>query len=236
MTTTLLDAALWYARNGIPVFPCKPRGKEPLTPHGFKDATTDEVRISEYWGRSPDANIGIPTGAVTELLVVDCDPRNGGPVDRSSFVEMFGPVPETAEVITGSGGRHFFFRHSGGVVPKMLARGVDLKGDGGYVVAPPSIYPNGQLYEIDGMAGANAFLRIAKAPDWLLERIAKVNPTHEQSAATDDSKWGAGERNNRLASRAGTMRRCGFSRQSIEAALLEENQLRCDPPLPEDEV
>lgn len=149
MTATLLDAALWYVRNGIPVFPCKPRRKEPLTPHGFKDATTDEACISDYWGRWPDANIGIPTGAVSGLPVVDCDPRHNGPADRDSFVEQFGPVPETAEIVTGGGGRHFFFRYSGGAVPKTLASGVDLKSDGGYVVAPPSIHSSGERYQVD---------------------------------------------------------------------------------------
>jgi len=71
--TSLLAAALEYAKHNVPVFPCKPRGKEPLTPHGFKDATTDPSRIREYWGRWPDANIGIPTGPVSGLFVVDCD-------------------------------------------------------------------------------------------------------------------------------------------------------------------
>lgn len=235
MTPPLLKAALWYAKNGIPVFPCKPGGKEPLTPHGFKDATTDLARITEYWGRWPDANIGIPTGATTGLLVVDCDPRNGGPVDRSSFVELFGPVPETAEVITGGGGRHFFFRYPGGAVPKTLAKGVDLKGDGGYVVAPPSIHPSGGQYLVDGIAGARAFLQVAAAPAWLIERLNGGAKTREESVR-NGGEWGAGARNNKLASRAGAMRRNGFSRETIEAALLEENRQRCDPPLADDEV
>lgn len=235
MSATLLDAALWYARNRIPVFPCKPRGKEPLTPHGFKDATTDQTVIADWWRQWPDANIGIPTGLTSGLLVVDCDPRNGGPIDRGSFVEQFGPVPETAEVTTGGGGRHFYFRYSGGAVPKTLATGVDLKGDGGYVVAPPSIHPSGERYQVDGIRGARAFLHIAEAPLWLLQRLTKCAGNREEFPRAD-TKWGAGERNTRLTSRAGTMRRSGFTREVIEAALLEENRRRCDPPLPESEV
>ena len=150
-------------------------------------------------------------------------------------MELFGQVPETAEVITGGGGRHFFFRYSGGAVPKTLAIGVDLKGDGGYVVAPPSIHSSGKRYQVDGIAGARAFLRLAEAPCWLLERIASGTTRREESVG-DATKWGAGARNNKLASRAGTMRRCGFSRETIEAALLEENRRRCDPPLADDEV
>jgi putative DNA primase/helicase len=119
------SAALWYAKNGIPVFPlhwpknggcscgkgdCHSPGKHPLTPRGFKDATTNKARVSEWWDTYQSANIGLPTGAVSGFLVVDCDPRNGGPSERGELVQQFGLIPDTAEVITGGGGRHFFFR------------------------------------------------------------------------------------------------------------------------------
>ncbi len=99
-------AAEWYANKGFPVFPLKPGQKEPFTAHGFKDATTDAAQIQRWWERWPTANIGMPTGAVTELLVLDLDPRNGGPADRAELVNQFGSVPVTAEAITGGGGRH----------------------------------------------------------------------------------------------------------------------------------
>lgn len=115
------QAALWYAKTGIPVFPlhnpirggcscgnrdCGSPGKHPRTPHGFKDATTDLLCIENWWSKWPEANIGIPTGPVTKLLVVDSDPRNGGPADREEFSRRIGPIPDTTEVLTGGGGRH----------------------------------------------------------------------------------------------------------------------------------
>jgi putative DNA primase/helicase len=245
------EAALWYVKQGIPIFPlhnpegggcscakadCEHVGKHPRTPHGFKDATTDLSQIMEWWDRHPSANIGIPTGVASRLLVVDCDPRNGGPAERSELAQRFGPIPDTAEVMTGGGGRHFFFRYEGGSVPKALAEGIDLKGDGGYVVAPPSLHPSGKRYEVDGLSGPKALLKPAEVPAWLRKQIsASQNSTGAESSG-DSKKWGTGERNNNLVSVAGSMRRRGLSREAIEAALLEENGLRCEPPLPVGEV
>lgn len=251
--TGLVKAALWYASHGFPVFPlhsapggvcscgdleCQNPGKHPRTAHGFKDATKDQNRIAAWWKRWPDANIGIPTGKSSGLLVLDCDPRNGGPADRSELVERCGPIPDTAEAITGGGGRHLFFRHRGGAVPKTLAPGIDLKGDGGYVVAPPSIHVSGDAYQWDGIAGAKALLSLAEEPAWLLEYItaARGGSRQESKAAPGFGKIPKGKRNDHLASLGGSMRKRGMSRQAIEAALLEENRLQCDPPLPEAEV
>jgi len=244
-------AALWYAKNGLSVFPlhwpvnngcscgkadCGSPGKHPVTPRGFKDASGDPIQIAEWWQAHPHANIGLPTGGASGLLVVDCDPRNGGPVARRELAEKFGPIPNTAEVITGGGGRHFYFRYGGGPVPKNLDRGIDLKGDGGYVVAPPSLHSSGKRYEVDGTDGAKGLLRWAAPPAWLEVRLAPPRHEPRESGGVDGVVWGPGERNGNLASIAGTMRRRGLSREAIEAALLEENKRRCDPPLPESEV
>jgi putative DNA primase/helicase len=249
----MAKAAQWYAANGFLVFPlhnapggkcscgdlqCQNPGKHPRTAHGFKDATRDQDRIAAWWRRWPDANIGIPTGAASGLLVVDCDPRNGGPADRSELIERCGPIPDTAEAITGGGGRHLYLRYAGGAVPKALAPGIDLKGDGGYVVAPPSIHASGNAYQWDGIAGAKALLNLAEPPAWLLEYItaARDGSRQESEAAPGSGKIRKGNRNGHLTSLGGTMRRRGMSREAIEAALLEENRLRCDPTLPDGEV
>jgi hypothetical protein len=246
------EAALWYAKHGIPVFPlywpvaggcscgnsdCKDIGKHPRTVHGFKDATTDDSRINDWFNKWPHANIGIPTGKASGIFVVDNDPRNGGPEDREEFIRLYGPIPETAEVITGSGGRHIYFQDPGVALPTTLGPGVDLKGEGGYVVAPPSLHRSGRRYEFDGTASAKAILNVAPPPDWLMERIsAHTNDRTKAEPIAPGEKWPEGNRNNKLASIAGTMRHRGLSREAIQAALLEENRLRCDPPLSEAEV
>jgi hypothetical protein len=167
---------------------------------------------------------------------MDCDPRNGGPAEREEIIQCFGNIPETAEVITGGNGRHIYFHYSGGPVPKTLAKGIDLKGDGGYVVAPPSLHISGNRYGVDGLSGARAFLNIADTPEWLQKRISARDTNSRTQTTPDSAHWAAGERNNRLTSEAGALRRRGLSQETIEAALLAINHAQCNPPLPEPEV
>jgi uncharacterized protein (DUF927 family) len=170
-------------------------------------------------------------------LAVDVDPRNGGNHSLDKLQAKHGQLPKTAEQITGGGGRHIIYRYSGGAVPKHLARGIDLKGDGGYIVLAPSIHASGNRYRWDGVDGREAILDPAEPPRWLTEYItaARYGGPAEGKAAAGD-RWKEGERNDRLTSMAGAMRRRGDSREAMEAALLAENRRRCDPPLQEAEV
>jgi hypothetical protein len=232
----LHEAARWYAKHSLPVGPLWPRTKRPLTQHGVKDACTDLQQIERWWTEHPDANIAIPMGSPSRLLLLDLDYRGQSVVsERSDLIRLFGPIPETAEVITGSGGLHIYFRFAGGKVPKQIARGVELKADGGYSVAPPSIHPNGKEYAFDGAENAKALLHVADPPTWLLAAITGTGASSKNVAAADE-QWHEGERNNRLCSLAGKLRRSGLSVGAITAALLEENRMRCVPPLPEAEV
>jgi hypothetical protein len=106
---TLLKAALSYAGRAIPVFPCEPGGTRPLTYNGFWDATTNERHIKAWWGRWPAANIGVPTGERSGLLVLDVDPRDGGPQSLVALERRNGPLPRTARARTGGGGVHVVF-------------------------------------------------------------------------------------------------------------------------------
>ncbi|MBV8096617.1 MAG: bifunctional DNA primase/polymerase [Acetobacteraceae bacterium] len=141
---TPIDAALGYARaRGWPVFPCSWRGelrKRPLTRHGLHDASCDPDQIREWWGRWPEALIGMPTGQAT-AVVVDVDRKNG--VDGLDTLAELGAaiLPDTPITHTASGGLHIFFRGSGSVIRNTAGarwrgtgRGIDLRGDGGYVI------------------------------------------------------------------------------------------------------
>jgi putative DNA primase/helicase len=161
----------------------------------------------------------MPTGAVTEILVLDLDPRNGGPADRDELIEQFGPIPNTAEVITGGGGRHLYFRYSGGSVPKTIGPGLDLKGCGGYVMLPPAVHPSGKRYKWDGIEGVKALLKPAEAPEWLLARILRSRtPSTPRSPAELPQVIPDGQKHDTIVSLAGTLRRRGVSEEAAFAA------------------
>jgi hypothetical protein len=135
-TNPTCAAALAYAARGIPVFPCKPRNKKPLTEHGFKDATTEADTIKIWWRRWPLALIGVPTGPASGVDVLDLDVKNG----KNGFVHV--PDWERRSNIisrTRSGGAHLYF-NSDGTIPCTVDNvpGVDTRGHGGYVIVPPS--------------------------------------------------------------------------------------------------
>jgi Bifunctional DNA primase/polymerase, N-terminal/Protein of unknown function (DUF3631)/Primase C terminal 1 (PriCT-1) len=218
-------AAVEYAEGGLPVFPL--RGKVPRTKHGFKDASTNARLVAGWWAGSPAADVGIRTGG--GLCVVDIDPRNGG---EETFVQLAGEhgVPLTAAAETGGGGWHLFFRAPAGVSVKsrQLGDGVDLKAEGGYVVAPPSVHPEtGRLYRWQ------ARREFAELPAWLLDAGGR-NGAGSAPPVADTIPEGA--RNSTLASLAGSMRRRAMAEPEILAALLVANEQRCQPPLERHEV
>lgn len=147
----VLNIALEYALKGIAIFPVAP-DKSPLTKHGHKDATTDANTITGWWKRFPDAGIGIPTGSASGFDVLDVDARSGGLESLQQLEEEIGPLPDTPTVRTGGGGLHFYFEHRPFQRSKIGSlKGIDLKADGGYVIAPPSMHASGRRYEwLDG--------------------------------------------------------------------------------------
>lgn len=140
MTDLLIDAALGYAAAGWPVFPCVTPSKVPLTPHGFKDATTEPGRIRAWWSRWPRANVAVATGAPgPDVLDVDTkDSRDG--MDLFDRARRAGLVQGAGAIIrTPSGGLHVWFdgtEQPGGAVGRHKA--LELKARGGYVLLPPS--------------------------------------------------------------------------------------------------
>jgi hypothetical protein len=221
--------ALRYAARGWNVFPINAGEKTPATAHGLLDATTDPDTIRSWWKDMPDASVGIRCGSASGLVVLDVDPAHGGEDSLRDLEAKHGPLPATLEAATGGGGLHLFFRHPGRPVRNSagtLGKGLDLRGDGGYVVAPPSIHPSGKRY---AWLGAG---RLEAAPEWILEPPAKNR--HRPAAAIPET-ISDGQRNATLFSLAGSMRNRGMTVDEIEVALTAVNE-RCDPPLPADEV
>lgn len=131
-----LAAALWYAEQGVHTFPCKPGEKAPATKHGVLDATTDPGVIRDWWERLPDANVGLATGNTFDVLDID-DWTHVTNEINDIIDEGFGFVS------TPRGGSHVYLPASGDGNAANLVPGVDFRGRGGYVLAPPSALPNG---------------------------------------------------------------------------------------------
>lgn len=142
----LLKAALWYARRGVAVFPCEPRGKRPLTAHGLKDATTDADTIRAWWEwHCTGANVGAPTGHLFD--VIDLDGREAVGATYGNPDLTFPPAPEIGHALTSrQAGHHVFIAPTGRGNGANILPHVDYRGAGGYVILPPSVGANGRRY------------------------------------------------------------------------------------------
>lgn len=187
--TPMLDAALSYARRGWRVLPVAERGKQPLgalVPNGVRNATLDEATIRGWWAKQPAGNLGIATGSESGLLVIDLD-GEAGEQSWKTLREQHGFLPRTPISETGNG-LHVLLKHPGGVIPNRvsLLAGIDVRGDAGYICAPPSVHPSGQRYAW-GPALTPERVALAPAPEWLLSLI------RERSATSNGAKRGGGE-------------------------------------------
>ncbi len=185
-------AAQSLAAAGVPVFPCLVEGKRPLTRRGFLDASSDPEQVAAWWSRTPNANIGIPTGAASGVVVVDVDVH--GPHDgRAAYQRATeaGLVDGAGLLVrTPTGGAHVYFPATPGSEQRSwqaAAAGVDFRGDGGYIIAPPSrriIDGNVKLYEVADIAAHSVgAVDAARLRDFLDPR--PVAPPRPSSGSMD---------------------------------------------------
>ncbi len=266
-----LEAALHYANLGWQVFPlhymtdegvcscggaavngkCKP-GKHPygvLVPNGHKNATTAEDVIHRWFDGNP-YNIGIATGLLSEFWVLDVDGREGTAV----LVELEakpenGRLPDTLRVLTGGGGQHYYFRMPSGIgianSEKLVGPYIDVRGTGGYVVAPRSNHESGTDYEWDNCDLPSLDL-IAEAPQWLIDRAttkkssrnagAKGMFDHQLPFEWRDKIHDGEGRESFLLGAAGHLRGKGVDQKVIELVLLAVNKSNLRPPLSDEVV
>ena len=238
----LVESALQYAGRGWAVFPCQPRGKAPVTSNGFHAATTDAKRISSWWRSAPECNIGIATGKPSGFFAFDIDGADGEASLRQLEAHHT-PLPTTVEVITGKG-RHCYFRTAQRVIKcsaGIIGTGLDVRGDGGYVLAPPSLHPSGHAYtwSVDGTE------QMVEAPEWLLDRIGIAGAADNPKNGKSLEHWynvltnpiPNGKRNATLTSVCGKL----FHAGSHDPVLLIStmyciNIARCNPPLAEGDI
>lgn len=228
------EQAVSFAHRGWPVIPlhyplgenrcscsnpqCTSTAKHPMTRNGLKNASRGDETIASWWREHPRANIGILTGEDSGLVVLDVDPRHDGEASLKALEAEFGPLPQTLKAKTGGNGWHFYFKHPGSKIPNKanLRSGLDIRGDGGYIVAPPSIHASLQTY-----SWVDPHQEPATLPDWLLKLICarkvKPSPISDRQDATQGS-IPEGGRNSSLLSIGGFLKSKGLDQAAIAKA------------------
>ena len=240
-TTTKLEAALTYASWGWPVFPLVALRKNPATPDGFYNATTDTDQIKEWWAKDPNYNIGIPTGEVSGIVVFDIDPRNGGDDSWPIFQRELGNVPDDAMCqLTAGGGEHYVAQWYEGLKSCKPRPGIDFLSTGNYFVASPSfVIPtkdgtieSARTYEWEASGDPTDGAMPFSIPEpWRVALAVK-----KVISNASDSPLICGSRNVGLTAMGGLMRHGGFSGAEIYAALSKANEDRCEIALPDSEI
>lgn len=256
----MLDAALDLAARRLPVFQlhaaletstgrrctcgsrdCRDAAKHPwarFAPRGLQNATTAEHVVRNWWTAEPRANIGLATGRVA---VLDIDPRHGGDESLLKIEDCHGPLPHTWRALTGGGGEHIYFLARGTVRNSAgrIGPGLDMRGVGGYVVAPPSIHISGRRYawSVDHHPDE---VPLAPMPEWLTEATGEPGA----AAAAPAENWRRlaaegvqdGGRNNAVARLTGHLLR-RYVDPVVALELVQAwNATRCQPPLKPEEV
>lgn len=236
--------AIAYARRGWHVLPlhdvtsgrcscglqdCKSPGKHPRTATGVKEASADPAQIQQWLAAWPTMNIGIATGP-SGLYVLDEDPKHGGDAALLDLIKRHGDgIMASPRVRTGGGGGHVYYDRRGLDLHNTagaLGPGLDTRGVGGYVVAPPSLHASGRRYEWATGASPNE-VPLLEVPAKLVADLQRPRG----AAAPVPETIVTGGRNHHLTSMAGSMQRRGMTREAILAALQIENATRCKPPL-----
>jgi hypothetical protein len=221
------------AARGWLLLPIRAREKTPLVKAWPQLATSDMCQLAAWAEQFPACNWGVATGQGSGLFVLDVD-GSPGKASLKEYQRRGLDLPETLTVATGKG-RHLYFRWPQGAIIKnsagQLADGLDIRVNGGCAVIPPSVHSSGKKY-----AYIDASAPIAAPPEWLIAKLNEHAAAPKLVTVQPGGGISEGSRNATLTSLAGTMRRRGMSKSSIEAALLEENRQQCQPPLPDAEV
>ncbi|QOF73632.1 bifunctional DNA primase/polymerase [Aminobacter sp. SR38] len=226
---------------------CRQPAKHPigkLVSRGLLDASKDRATI-ERWFSNTTYNIGIATGAVSGIVALDIDPRHDGHETLAALEDRHGTLPLTWRFLTGGGGEHILFRHPGDKIANSagaLGRGIDVRGDGGYIVAPPSTHICGRPYAISVDHHPDE-VPLADLPEWLLDQLigrkhgdAVGKPVRRNWCRHVAETHAEGQRNDAVARLAGHLLRARVDPRVCLMLIIAWNRLHCLPPLDDDEV
>lgn len=234
--------ALHYAEKGLAVFPLACRDKVPAVVGGCKVATTEKTTIERWWDKNPQYNIGIATGNKSSgLVVIDLDVDKNKGIDGYDVLRDWqnkhGKLPETWQSITGRGGYHYFYKdaivHSNRVG---LYEGVDIRGEGGYIVAPPSVHPNGNIYEWEQGPEEYEIAQVDNIVNDFLKGEKQRRDSEHKTNFKVPELIPEGKRVDTIVRLIASLRTKGLDDDAIKAAVRVENEKRCNPPLKEKEL
>ena len=238
MKTDLQRAALDYVSKGFAIFPLAVQGKTPLTKNGVKDASNDPSTVQEWWDKNPNANIGLATGQVNNIVVIDMDVDEDRGINGYDSIRDWertnGALPDSWRSITGRGGYHLIYstdekyKNRVNIIP-----GVDIRADGGYIVVPPSIHPNGTAYMWEDGPEDTQLCQITDTVRLFLSTGAKITSANKLIIP---EKVSEGSRNDTMFRIACSLQSKGLSDDAIFAACSKENEERFDPPLGDREI
>ena len=240
----LQKAAIAYTKQNdcrppLSIFPLAPRKKRPLQDGGFYNATTDVDKIKAYWKQWPDANIGIrPIGFII-LDIDNHDPNKNGFETIKEWEQENEPLPITPTVLTGSGGEQRYFKTDNPLLTKgeNIGPGIDYRGSLGYGILPPSVHPNGNLYEWDA-GSLPSETPMADLPKWLEQKLLSATANQNSNTTIQEipEVLESGERNAHLFRIGCGFRSKGMTEDEIYSALLAVNNSRCKPGLSKNEI
>lgn len=240
----LKEWAIKYAKLGLAVFPLQEKDKHPATNNGCLDATTEIRQIELWWRKNPHYNIGIATGQKSGGLVaidMDVDKEKGkdGYHTFTSWCDDNALVlPDSWLSITGRGGYHLFYKSAYPIQNKVgWLDSVDVRGDGGYVVVPPSVHPNGTLYQWEDSPDDTELITTDDMDvAFIFDSIAVSNRQEKSQPLNIPNEIPEGRRDETMFKLACKYQALGMSDAAMLAALLEENKARCKPPLTDKEI
>lgn len=240
-------AAVWYVEHNFGVFPLVPHGKKPNCPHGLNDWTDNPANVVDWWRKHPNDNVGIACGTPSGgLLVLDFDvdeeKDKDGLATLYEWEKAHGELPETAVAITGRGGMHYLYRTDRtNIHPSVNTDlSVDIRSDGSYIVAPPSIHENGRKYEWQDSPKDTAIATANGAVYDFLDFIQR-NGGHDE-IKKENGKFRLpdvikeGTRDDTLFKYASHLRGVGRSDEEIMNAVAGVNAMRCRPPMDPSDV
>jgi len=228
------SAVAYVKKLGWPVFALNPKEKTPIFRGGFYTATKDINKINKWWRDNPKANIGIPTGKASGFIAIDIDIRHNGDESLRELEKQYGKLPDTVEALTGSGGKHLLFRNPGQVFNRAnIKSGIDVRGEGGYIVVAPSVHPSGDKYMWE-LSSRPHETELAECPGWLLN-IIQNDKQYERKPSNHwlDILHGVreGNRNNAATQLAGHLFRKYVDPKVVLEILKMWNESRVFPPL-----